>query len=463
MHGALESVSTPDLIDQITELAGHLNAANARWLALIGELDRRQAWAEWGVKSCAHWLNWKCGLALGAAREKLRVAHALEKLPRIGAAMAAGQLSYSKVRAMSRVADESNEDYFLNVALHGTACHVEKLVRSYRRANDSQELAREAIQQRDQSLWLYTDTDGSLLIRGRVPAEIGALFRKALEAAEDSLPQKNVPAGTSLDSVQSQRSRRVEALALIAESFLASGPQELVGGDRQQIVLHVDAQTIKHDHAGRCELEEGPAIAAETARRLACDSSLVAIIENEKGEPLSIGRKTRTIPRAIRRALNARDRGCRFPGCTFTRYVDGHHVKHWAHGGETKLSNLVTLCRFHHRLVHEGQVVVRILDDGAFRFVRPDGGSFDSPAPAKSGESDWTRLVAIHQTEGIQITPNTAITDWTGEALDYSHAVDRLLQNAERAGKVSADMLIRLPSVATGYRVGGCRGSIRSD
>lgn len=284
--------------------------------------------------------------------------------------MAAGRLSYSKVRAMTRVADELNEDYFLNIALHGTANHVEKLVRSYRRAKDSQELSREAIQQRDQSLWLYTDTDGSLLIRGRIPAEIGAMFRKALEAAEDSLPVKNVSAETSLDSVQPHRTRRVDALALIAESFLASGPQELLsGGDRQQIVLHVDAETLRHDHAGRCELEEGPAIAGETARRLACDSSLIAIVENEKGEPLNVGRKTRTIPPAIRRALNSRDRGCRFPGCTFTRYVDGHHVKHWAHGGETKLSNLVTLCRFHHRLVHEGQVVVQTLDDGAFRFI----------------------------------------------------------------------------------------------
>ena len=211
---------------------------------------------------------------------------------------------------------------------------------------------------------------------------------KALEAAEDSLPiRKNVPAGTSFDTVSMEdlhrsRKRRVEALAVIAESFLASGPQELSGGDRQQIVVHVDAETLKHSHAGRCELEHGPSIAAETARRLSCDASLVAIIENEQGEPLNVGRKTRTIPPAIRRALNARDKGCRFPGCSFKRYVDGHHVKHWAHGGETKLTNLVTLCRFHHRLVHEGQVAIQTLDDGAFRFVRADGSSFESPHSA---------------------------------------------------------------------------------
>ena len=360
MEGEFSSVSTPDLVAEITTLAGHLNAANARFLALIAELDRRRGWAEWGVKSCAHWLNWKCGIGLGAAREKVRVARALEKLPQVAAAMAEGRISYFKLREMTRVADASNEDYLLNIALCGTASHVEDLVRGYRRALDAQELGREAIQQRDQSLWFHTEPDGSLVIRGRLPAEVGAVFERALEAAEDSLPiPKNVPAGTFSDTEDQHRARkrRVEALATMAESFLATGPRDLSGGDRQQIVVHVDAETLKHSHAGRCELEHGPSIAAETARRLSCDASIVRIVENEQGEPLDVGRKTRTIPPAIRRALNARDKGCRFPGCSFKRYIDGHHVKHWAHGGETKLSNLVTLCRFHHRLVHEGQVV----------------------------------------------------------------------------------------------------------
>jgi uncharacterized protein DUF222/HNH endonuclease len=429
MNGPISSVSTPDLIDQITELGGHLNAAHARWFALIAEFDRRRGWAEWGVKSCAYWLNWKCGLDLGAAREKLRVAHALETLPAIAAAMTEGRLSYSKVRAMTRVADETNEDYFLNIALHGTAYHVEKLVSSWRRVTESQELTREARQQANRSLHWFREDDGSLAIRVRLPAEAGAVFLKALQAAEESFPIPDVSAETSLDPVQTRRALRADAFAVIAESFLATGPQELAGGDRQQIVVHVDAQTIKHDHPGRCELEEGPSLAAETVRRLACDASLIAIVENERGEPLTVGRKTRTIPPAIRRALNSRDRGCRFPGCTHTRYVDGHHVKHWAQGGETKLANLVTLCRFHHRQVHEGRVVVQILDDGAFRFVRPDGKSFESPAPRST---DWVRLVAAHELQGIRMNPQTAVTRWTGEALDYRQAIEWLSRNAER-------------------------------
>lgn len=429
MDSDFSAVSTPDLVAEITTLAGHLNAANARFLALLAELDRRRGWAEWGVKSCAHWLNWKCGITLGAAREKVRAARALDGLPRIASEMAAGRLSYFKVRELTRVATPANEDYLLNIALHGTASHVESVVRGYRRALDAEELSREAIQQRDQGFLYYTGDDGSLVIRGKLPAEIGALFVRALEAAEDSLPiPKDVPAGTCLYDRHHLRKRRVEALATLAESFLATGPRDLSGADRHQIVVHVDAKTLTHRHAGRCELERGPAIASETARRLACDASVVRIIESEKGEPLDVGRKTRTIPPGIRRALNSRDKGCRFPGCSFKRHVDGHHVKHWVDGGETKLSNLVTLCRFHHRLVHEGQVVVQTLDDGAFRFTRPDGESFESPLPPFA---DWQELVAMNEAAGIHVTPKTAITRWTGESIDYGIAVQCLLEKTE--------------------------------
>lgn len=422
MNSDLCALSTPDLVAEITTLAGHLNAANARFLALIAELDRRGGWGEWGVKSCAHWLNWKCGITLGAARERVRVARALVALPAVAAAMAEGRLSYAKVRAVTRVGSPENESYLLNIALHGTASHVENVVRGYRRALDAEERSREAIQQQNQCLWYFTEHDGSLSIKGRVPAEIGALFVRALEAAMDSLPIPGVSAETSEDDRDRARARRVEALAVLAESFLATGPKDLSGADRQQIVVHVDVETLKHAHAGRCELERGPSIAAETARRLGCDAGVVRIIDDAKGEPLDVGRRTRTIPPAIRRALNSRDKGCRFPGCTFRRYVDGHHVKHWADGGETKLSNLVTLCRFHHRLVHEGGIEIHTLDDGAFRFVKPDGGSFESAAPV----GDWRELVAAQ--EDLEITPATAVTGWTGESIDYGLAVQCLIE-----------------------------------
>jgi hypothetical protein len=360
-------------------------------------------------------------------------------VPQIAAAMAAGRVSYAKVRAMTRVADAGNESYLLNIALHGTASHVEDVVRGYRRALDAEELSREAVQQREQHLWFHTEPDGSMTIRGRVPAEVGALFKRALEAALDTVPiPENVPAGTFSESEELHRSRkrRVEALATLVESFLANGPKDLSGADRHQIVVHVDVETLKHDHPGRCELEHGPSLAAETARRLACDASVVRILENAKGEPLDVGRKTRTLPPGIRRALNARDKGCRFPGCCFKRYVDGHHVQHWTNGGETKLSNLVTLCRFHHRLVHEGRVVVRTLDDGAFRFVRPNGESFDSPLP---GPTDARAIVVAHEAARLAITPVTAVTRWSGESLDLGLAVEGLMQRRRSEKGVPAE------------------------
>ena len=246
--------------------------------------------------------------------------------------------------------------------------------------------------------------------------------------------------------------RRVDALGRLAESFLKNGPAVLHGGERHQIVVHVDAQTLHEGVAGRCELEDGPSLAVETARRLACDASMVSVVENELGDPLNIGRKSRTVPPAIRRALNARDRGCRFPGCSNTRYVDAHHIHHWAQGGETKLSNLALLCRFHHRQVHEGRVVIETLDDGALRFLKPDGESFDSVAPDHTHQLwDCWQLSATHRQLGIHINGGTASTLWRGEGMDYGLAVEVLLQHAKRRRNVSAESS-QVGGSGAGYR-----------
>lgn len=194
-------------------------------------------------------------------------------------------------------------------------------------------------------------------------------------------------------------------------------------------MVHVDIETLQTGCAGRCEIEHGTHIAAETARRLACDSSVVTIVEDEAGEPLSVGRKTRAIPPALQRALRSRDKGCRFPGCCNTRYVDAHHVRHWAYGGETKLSNLVTLCRFHHRSVHEGKVVIHVLDDGAIRFLQPNGQSFDSVAPDHTHPiGDWRELPRQNGERSITINARTAVTRWDGGPMDFGMGVDGLLR-----------------------------------
>jgi hypothetical protein len=176
---------------------------------------------------------------------------------------------------------------------------------------------------------------------------------------------------------------------------------------------------------------------------------VIAIVEGERGEPLNVGRKTRTLPPAIRRALQSRDHGCRFPGCSNTHYVDGHHIRHWANGGETRLSNLALLCRHHHRQVHEGGVMVQAIEDGALRFTTRDGRMFDSPLPTQSGtepttppteilQGDWTQLLAAHDASSIVITPETAATRWRGEHMDYGTAVDALLYRVHRAQSMAS-------------------------
>src|SRR5271156_6104994 len=375
---------------QITELAGQLNAAQYRWLMLIAEFDRLNGWADGKLPSCAHWLNFKCGLNLGAAREKVRVAHALVGLPKISASMARGELSYSKVRALTRVASEATEDTFLMIALHGTAHHVERLVSGYRRAQEAEELSREAQQHANRSVSYSYSEDGSLLLKARLPALAGAMLIQALEAAMETLPSTEISVDVVEEGPIPYECRRADALAVLAENFLAKSGSSSTTADRYQVVVHVDAETLREHSAGRCEIEHGPSIPAETARRLSCDAGLLRVIENEHGQPLDVGRKTRSIPPAIRRALNLRDAGCRFPGCTHERYVDAHHIEHWADGGETKLSNLVTLCRLHHRLVHEGQIRIETPASGGWRFVRPDGRHYElircTTPPAYTGE-----------------------------------------------------------------------------
>ncbi|HET9269057.1 MAG TPA: DUF222 domain-containing protein [Vicinamibacterales bacterium] len=445
---SLASLSRKELAARITERAGHLNAATHRWLVLLAEFDRRQGWSDGFTKSCAHWLNWQCGIDLGAGREKVRVARALESLPAISAAMASGQLSYSKVRALTRVATPATESVLLNVALHGTAHHVERLVRQFRQVQEVAALSREARQQAHRGIRYRYDADGSMLLSVRLPAEAGAIVLRALNAAMREAPNGfggdysdplHVAAETSPhpETPPSYAQRRADALAVLAESFLAHGAEALKGGERQQIVVHVTRAVLEQGNSGRCELDDGPVIAVETARRLGCDASRVDISEDEAGEPLDVGRRTRTIPPALRRALDARDKGCVFPGCTHTRYVDGHHIHHWADGGETKLSNLVSLCRFHHRAVHEGGLKVERCHDGAWRFLKPDGESIEACAPNHTRPlSHWSAVAHQNAEHGLGIDARTAATRWRGERMDYGIAIDSLLY---RTGKAAAE------------------------
>jgi hypothetical protein len=421
------------LENQITELAAHIHAATFRLLELIREYDESEAWSGPGLNSCAHWLNWKCGINLGAAREKVRVAHALKDLPGISEVFRQGKVSYSKVRAMTRVATVENEDYMLMIARHGTAAHVERLVRQYRKVSRDEVLELDNERHVSRQLDWYFDDDGSLVLKGRFTPEQGVVVKKVLELImdEDFLEQQDVSAETPVDELKARSEpisqRRADALVRMAEAYSAGCGKDH-GGDRYLVHVHTDMETLKVDGTGaESEIDESSNVSAETSRRLSCDAGVVHWLEDKKGEPLSVGRKTRTIPPAIRRALQHRDKGCRFPGCTCSRFVDAHHIKHWADGGETGLNNLVLLCRRHHRLVHEEGFGVHSPADGLICFTDPQGRSLPQAAETRFRGNVFS-LMNENSLSSIRITPQTGACQWEGERMDDDLAILCMLQ-----------------------------------
>jgi len=444
-----------ELAAQITLLAGQINAANHRLLKLIAAFDERKGWSGGGtVRSCADWLNWKCGIARSAAREKVRVARCLAKLPLIDAAFASGELSYSKVRAMTRVATADNEDFLMTIAQYGTASHVERVVSKYKGVQRSLNDDHEIEQAQARKLLYYQDDDGMWVIHAKLPAESGSLVVKAIEAVATPVQQarqqeltgareKAVSAETHAATFQNLLEQtRADDLVTITEHFLASDNisgqwQGLKGSERCQLMLHVDINTLREQSASgklanqHCHLDNQHWISPNTARRLSCDASLVTVLEDEQGKVLNIGRRTRTVPAAIGRALALRDQGCRFPGCCESRYVDHHHIRHWADGGETSLKNLITLCRYHHRQLHAGSFTISVSNssaDTAFVFTTPSGRAIEhSTYPQFDSVSAETALDSLQQ-NAPDVDERTCITRWRGEQCDYGMAIDALLR-----------------------------------
>jgi len=351
--------------------------------------------------------------------------HALAELPKISERFDKGQLSFSKVRAITRIADKSNEDYLLMIADHGTAHHVEKLVSKYRTAKRLQDVDIVRAQYNNREMTHYYDHDGCLVIKARLPAEQGALIVKALEMAMDR-DFAEVTAVTSDPESESEAevvpiaTRRADALTEIAETYMNNNESSGSTADRYQVVVHVSAETSS--------IENGPGVSLETSRRIACDSSVVCIKDDENGEPLSIGRRSRSIPPSMRRALRARDKGCRFPGCTHTRFVDGHHIQHWADGGETSLDNLVMLCRHHHHLVHEGGFACSKEKDGKITFKDQRDQSLDqSPGLSGVAANDDIQQWIDREFFEADIDSESSAARWhAGERMDWQAAVSAL-------------------------------------
>jgi len=466
MTTELDCVSAEALGGRICA-AGLAAQADARLIELIGEFDDGNAVRRWdGVASLAHWLTWACSMSPGTAREHVRVARALRRMPVVRAAFAEGRLSYSKVREVTRVVDTVDDARLCELALCATAAQLAKIVSGYRTA-----AGHRIHQERDRRLtWTERET-GVVDFRLRLPKEEAAVVLAALTAAED---QHSSPPAPAIDDGQVDTTPRytlADAAVDVARTFLAATPEDRSGEDRTLVVVQVGLDQLAADRpssiqpeasepeasapvdvpAGTspdCQIQGLGGIEAETARKLSCDSDLLGAVLDRRGDVLALGRTRRLVSRSQRRALMIRDHGlCQFTGCHRTRHLRAHHVVHWADGGRTDLSNLILLCQYHHTAVHEGQMIIRRSEHG-WEFRMPDGTPHRAwwsaeglsnflAQHADQGQAARQRVrhdstiegvTSFHHPDARRIQPG-----WRGERFDRHEAVQAMFRMPVRA------------------------------
>ena len=412
-HAPLNTADHYQLIDDletaIVDLARQIDTTLFRYLELIREFDERRGWLAYGYSDCAHWLSHRCAVSLQTAHDHLRVALALKDLPTTSAGLRDGTLSYSKVRALVRLATPANEAGLIAFAKEVTASTLEHRIRELKNGEAGSAADARHVQEARSLKRTVCASTGMVKLEVVLPAESGELVMKALEQAtvdEDPIAPSDYFA------------RQADALVDLARAYLAgsvagSSVKKTSGtADHYQVLIHVDESALR-GVGGRADLP------LESVRRLLCDSGAVPLVENGDGHPLSVGRKQRTVPPAIRRALLARDRHCGFPGCTHERYLDAHHVRHWADGGSTGVDNLVLLCTQHHRAVHEGGFHLRRDAQGDLYFLTPRGKAIpacgryetlDVGAEGVSAESRRPPADAGVSAESRQAVPGTGVS-----------------------------------------------------
>ncbi|WP_373047279.1 HNH endonuclease [Vulgatibacter sp.] len=419
---------------EVARFAAIESTAIYQQLILVREFDEKRGWKVTTHTSTAAWLAWRIGLSVIVARERVRVARALGRLPQMAEALRKGTISYTKVRALTRLATPENEAELLTLAATQSAHEVERRSRKHRRTALEVIEGRTELARRETRYFRIVDAEnGMVRVEGQFHADEGADLLLAMRLSwlvhrsEGSARERELAAacaaglaagkhradGAAAGSVaevvaaglrgtpveegevdalahaltapepeeeQLSTFNRADALLAIAAAFLQRPSVPVEGETTHEVIVQVPAESL----AGRSDepglLADGTPLGLDTVRRLCCDAAVIPVAVDAEGNALDIGRRSRVIPKSMRRALVMRDGRCRFPGCTHDAWLKAHHAQHWSQGGETKVDNLVLLCGHHHWWVHEGGCSVR-REDGRFRFYDPRGQLIEEAPP----------------------------------------------------------------------------------
>ena len=401
-------------------LAATRDALTAELVARLDEFDRREGWHGWGIRSISHWASINLGLSTGECHRLLGLARGLRGLPQVAEAFNRGALSAAKAHAIVAVATPASQDWWLDIAVQGSASQVARIAAAYVKARQPDEqdpapLADDRVRTvRERGLpsglvrvMADLDPDEAAIVRAALESHAEAAWRAGRDDPDEAPPD---PYGARL----------ADALVAMAETALAAGPTPCEQGDPHTMVIHVDWDLIMDFVTeGRCYIEGGPlssrAISVDTALRLACDAAVRVLIERN-GQPVAITDDQRFANRRQRRTLMAHHGGCAFPGCGRTRGIHIHHIISWPHG-PTVLDNLVPLCRFHHRALHEGGYRITRLADNTLEFRKPDGRIVRPPPPTPPDPSYGTDL---------DIGPDTPVARSGGGTYDLGLTLDSL-------------------------------------
>jgi Domain of unknown function (DUF222) len=465
-------LSVDELGARIVDLSGRLAAETCRWLLLVADFDARQRYLSFGLASTAQWLAHACGIAHRTAVEHVRVARSLRLFPRLAHEMGAGRLSFSQVRAISRIAQPGEHELvedLIEVARHGTVAQLEVMVRGLRTVDHNENPT-------DPGEYLTQGwtSDSRWQLSARLDPEQGALVATALDAI-----------------VQRDGCSPAQALERLAEISLASladtdnPPRDLRGDERAAVVIHLDATQVPprsvepdpdqvpdpHDalvsglaerdpgdalvpHSGEPDPDQvpvprsaerdrgdaptaarpyarvagGPGLPDRVVQRLLCDGRIRTVI-HDGANVLDVGRSHRLVTDRQYRALMLRQHAhCAHPGCPNTKNLHAHHRIHWIHGGRTDLDNLLLLCERHHVAHHAGEFHIFTAGAGRFRFVSSNG--HDLSAPLRNPASGDTRPL---EDEHADVAADAATPGWDGQRLDRPYAISVLAQRRQVA------------------------------